>query len=64
VKVGDLVKIPWIHHGLGVVVSTPRFEVNVLSPDGTTGKKLCDIFVDGKVRPFSCRDVRVVSESR
>ena len=66
-KIGDLV-MPFgpnsTHRGIGVVMNTPRFGVDILSPDGTTGRKVCDVFVNGEVMLFSCVDMRVINEGR
>ena len=67
-KIGDLVKVKHSTQSryLGIVVTTPRFGVNVMSPCGTTGKKVCEVWFThyGAVASRSCNDLEVINESR
>ena len=67
-KIGDLVKVKHSTQSryLGIVVTTPRFGVNVMSPCGTTGEKLCEVWFPhvGRVVSRGCLDMEVVNESR
>ena len=67
-KVGDLVKIRYSRGqgNMGIIATEPRFGVNVLAPDGTTGRKVCEVYfmVTQQVATRACNDLEVINESR
>jgi hypothetical protein len=67
-KIGDLVKIRYSrgHGHPGIIVSQPRFGVNALAPDGTTGKKVCEVYfmASEQLVTRACADLEVINESR
>ena len=67
-KIGDLVKIRYSRGqgNLGIVATQPRWGVNVRMPDGTTGKKLCEVyfFATRQIATRGGYDLEVINESR
>ena len=67
-KIGDLVKIKYSQGQgkLGIVATEPRWGVNVMKPDGTTGKKVCEVYfmATQQVATRACSDLEVINESR
>ena len=63
-KVGDLVKIRQQrgYKTVGIIISEPRFGVNVLSSDGTTGKTVCEVLfaVTQQVVTRACNDLEMI----
>ena len=64
-KIGDLVKIKYSQGQgkLGIVATQPRWGVNVMMPDGTTGKKLCEVyfFETRQIATRGCYDLEVLA---
>jgi hypothetical protein len=67
-KIGDLVKIRYSRGqgNMGIIATAPRFGVNVLAPDGTTGKKVCEVYfmASAQIALRACTDLEVINESR
>ena len=67
-KIGDLVKISYSQGqgNVGIIATQPRWGVNVMKPDGTTGKKVCEIyfFATRQIATRGCYDLEVINESR
>ena len=67
-KLGDLVKINYSRGqgNIGVIVTEPRFGVNRSKPDGTTGRKVCEVLFSAtnQVATRACHDLVVINESR
>jgi len=67
-KIGDLVKIRYSRGqgNMGIIATQPRWGVNVRMPDGTTGKKLCEVyfFATRQIATRGCDDLEVINESR
>jgi hypothetical protein len=67
-NVGDLVRIryPRGQGRMGVIVSEPRWGVNVKAPGGRTNKMLCEVLFAAteQVATRGCDDLEVISESR
>ena len=67
-KAGDLVKIKYSQGQgkLGIVASDPRWGVNGMKPDGTTGRKVCEVyfFATRQIATRGCYDLEVISASR
>jgi len=65
-KVGDLVKIKYSQGqgNMGLIATEPRWGVNMTKPDGTTGKKVCEVyfFATRQIATRGCYDLEVVSE--
>jgi hypothetical protein len=68
VKIGDLVKIKYSQGQgkLGIVATQPRWGVNVMKPDGTTGKKVCEVyfFATRQIATRGCYDLEVINDGR
>jgi GTPase involved in cell partitioning and DNA repair len=68
VKVGDLVKIRYSQGqgNMGIIATEPRWGVNVMAPDGTTGKKVCEVYfmATQQVATRACADLEVINEGR
>ena len=67
-KIGDLVKIKYSQGqgNAGIIATEPRWGVNVMKPDGTTGKKVCEVyfFATRQIATRGCYDLEVINESR
>ena len=67
-KLGDLVKIKYSRGQgkMGLIVTEPRWGVNVSMPNGRTNKKLCEVLFaeSGQVATRGCDDLEVLSENR
>ena len=67
-KVGDLVKIKYSQGQgtMGIIAGAPRFGVNILSPSGHTGKKVCEVyfFATRQIATRGCYDLEVINENR
>ena len=66
-KVGDLVKIRYSRGqgNMGIIATQPRWGVNVMKPDGTTGKKVCEVYfmATQQVATRGCDDLEVINEN-
>ena len=66
-KVGDLVKIRYSQGqgNMGIIATQPRWGVNVMKPDGTTGKKVCEVyfFATRQIATRGCYDLEVINEN-
>ena len=66
-KIGDLVKIRYSQGQgkLGIVATQPRWGVNARKPDGTTGKKVCEVYfmATQQVATRACSDLEVINET-
>ena len=64
-KVGDLVKVYYSRGqgNMGIIVTEPRWGVNVLALDGTTGQKVCEVLFSASelVGTRACFDLEVIS---
>ena len=62
-KLGDLVKIKYSQGQgtTGIIATEPRWGVNVMKPDGTTGKKVCEVyfFATQQIATRGCYDLEV-----
>ena len=67
-KIGDLVKISYSRGqgNMGIIATQPRWGVNAMKPDGTTGKKVCEVyfFATRQIATRGCYDLEVINESR
>ena len=67
-KIGDLVKINYSRGQgtIGVIVTEPRWGVNVMKTNGRTNKKVCEVLFSAtnQVATRGCDDLEVISESR
>ena len=67
-KIGDLVKISYSRGqgNMGIIATEPRWGVNRSKPDGTTGKKVCEVyfFATQQIATRGCYDLEVINESR
>ena len=67
-KIGDLVKISYSRGqgNMGVIATEPRWGVNLSKPDGTTGKRVCEVyfFATRQIATRGCYDLEVISDSR
>ena len=65
-KLGDLVKIRYSRGQgkMGIIVTEPRWGVNVTKPGGRTNKKLCEVLFSAseQVATRGCDDLEVISE--
>ena len=67
-KLGDLVKIRYSRGQgtMGIIVTEPRWGVNVMKPNRRTNKKVCKVLFSSsqQVAIRGCDDLVVISESR
>jgi len=65
-KVGDLVKVHYSRGqgNSGIIVSEPRWGVNRSMPNGTTDKKVCEVYFMATQQRATrgCDDLVVISE--
>ena len=65
-KTGDLVKIKGRigYETLGIIISEPRFGVNTLTSDGTTGNMVCEVLFAASqhVVTRACNDLAVIND--
>ena len=66
-KIGDLVRIKYSQGqgNTGIIATEPRWGVNVMKPDGTTGKKVCEVyfFATRQIATRGCYDLEVINEN-